>query len=341
MGERKLTIRDVARWVGVGVGTVSRVINDSGHVSARTRRRVQEAIEELGFRPHPTAQGLARGETQTIAVLVPFFARQYFMDILRGIERCASVNDYSLLTYNIERPEQAHAHLKFLAGTRRVDGVAIVSLSPQLVAQEYGSGLPFPVVCVDMELPGAATVSVDHKEGIYLAVHHLAELGHRRIAFIDRHEDPVSGTMSQARREGYQKACEEASLEHSDTYLVVCDYSPEGGYEAATRLLALPPTPTALACASDLQAIGVMRAVEERGLQVGVDVALTGYHDVEFARFLGLTTVRVPALEMGEAAANVLIDLVVRDRTENAQLRFQPQLVVRETCGVSRKKADS
>src|SRR3990172_116807 len=101
--QRRPTIHDVARRVAMGVGTVSRVLNESRHVSAETRRRVLEAIEQLGFRPDRVARGLVKGRTHTIGVLVPFFTKHYFLEILRGIERAASANDYSLIIYNVER----------------------------------------------------------------------------------------------------------------------------------------------------------------------------------------------------------------------------------------------
>lgn len=105
----KQTIRDVAREAGVGLGTASRVLSESRHVSAATRQCVLEAVERLGFRPSRMAQGLARGRTQTLGVVVPFFTKHYFLEILRGIEQAVSAHDYSLIVYNVERREQALA----------------------------------------------------------------------------------------------------------------------------------------------------------------------------------------------------------------------------------------
>src|SRR3972149_3640801 len=152
----RTTIRDVAREAGVGIGTVSRVLNESRHVSAQTRRRVLDAIERLGFRPDRMARGLVKGATQTIGVLVPFFTKHYFLEILRGIEQSASASDYSLIVYNVERREQALAHLDFLAKTRRVDGLVVIALSGKLVSREYAGEAPFPLVWVDTEGPGTS-----------------------------------------------------------------------------------------------------------------------------------------------------------------------------------------
>src|SRR3972149_214808 len=148
----RTTIRDVAREAGVGIGTVSRVLNESRHVSAQTRRRVLDAIERLGFRPDRMARGLVKGATQTIGVLVPFFTKHYFLEILRGIEQTISSSDASLIIYNVERRQQVLAHLRILARTRRVDGLLVISLSGDLIGGVYQRSLPFPIVYIDSDV---------------------------------------------------------------------------------------------------------------------------------------------------------------------------------------------
>jgi DNA-binding LacI/PurR family transcriptional regulator len=332
---RTITIRDVAREAGVGVGTVSRVIGDSDRVSPETRARVLQVIDRLEFRPNRAARALVKGNTETIGVLVPFFTKHYFLEILRGIESAASSVDYSLIVYNVERREQALSHLDFLARTRRVDALVVVSLSPSLVQEVYPRQYPFPIAAVDTTLPRAVRVRVDHSKAMQLAVGHLTELGHERVAFVDRHQDPVSLTTEPQRRQGYLLACKAAGISPPSHYSVLAEYSEEGGYEAANQLLALSDPPTALACASDLQAIGAVRAAQERGLKVGADIAITGYHDVELAKWVGLTTVRLPAAEMGAAAVRHLLGLVDGTRQRPSTLTFEPDLIVRGTSATS------
>jgi DNA-binding LacI/PurR family transcriptional regulator len=327
------TIRDVAREAGVGIGTASRVLSESRHVRAETRQRVLEAVERLGFRPSRMAQGLAKGRTQTLGVLVPFFTKHYFLEILRGVEHSASAHDYSLVVYNVERAREALAHLDFLRKTRRVDGLVVIALSDGLIAEAYGEMPAFPIVGIDTRIKGAASLLPDHRKGMYLAVRHLARLGHERIALIDRPQDPVCRAVSGERREGYMRACKAARLSVPDGYQVVADYSQRGGYDAARRLLTLRQPPTALACASDLQAIGVLRAVQERGLRVGDDVSVTGYHDVELAQYIGLTTVRIPASDMGASAVSLLVDILAGRPCERQVITFSPRLVVRRSSG--------
>jgi LacI family transcriptional regulator len=335
MPQRNPTIRDVAREASVGLATVSRVLSESSHVSPETRQRVLEAVERLGFRPSHMAQGLARGRTQTLGVLVPFFTKHYFLEILRGIERSASTCDYSLTIYNVERREQALAHLDSLGKTRRVDGLIVIALSHELVAEAYAEMPAIPVIGVDTRIEGAASLLPDHEKGMYLAVRHLARLGHQRIALIDRQQDPVSGAVSQDRQRGYVKACQEAGLSVPDSCQVVTEYSQKGGHNAARRLLARRLPPTAIACASDLQAIGALRAVQERGLRVGDDVSITGYHDVELAQYVGLTTVRIPTSDMATAAVRLLLEMVTGHPRRRDVVRFPPRLVVRQSSGAA------
>lgn len=317
----------------MGVGTASRALSGSPHVNTRTRQQVLDAVKRLGFLPNLMARGLVKGKTQTLGVLVPFFTKHYFLEILRGVEQAAFSRDYSLIIYNVERREQALAHLDFLGRTRRVDGLVVIALSGKLVSAAYSDGLPLPTACVDTRMPGAINLSVDHKKGMYLAVQHLIEVGHKSIALIDRPQDPVSGTRSRARQQGYEKTHQEAGLPISDSLVVVADYSHEGGYEAASRMLNLRPPPTAFACASDLQAMGALQAIRRRGLRVPRDIAVTGYHDVELAQWVGLTTVRVPAFEMGEAAVASLLEGASARPTRGLP-PFRPQLVVRETSKI-------
>ena len=334
----RVTIRDVAREAGVGIGTVSRVLNADRHVSPGTRHRVMAVIRRLRFRPSTAARGLVKGRTQTIGVLVPFFTKHYFLEILRGIEQALAGTDYSLIIYSVERPEQASAHLSFLSRVRRVDGLIVISLSGRAVATGCRRlARRCPVVAIDTNLAGAINLLPDHELGMYLAVKHLIGLGHERIALVDRPEDPVFGTITEARRQGYRRAFREAGLSLRNGRVVMADYSLEGGYVATRRLLAARRPPTAVACGSDLQAMGALRAAEEAGLRVGADIAVTGYHDVELARYLGLTSVRIPAFEMGAKACSLLLEALrgSQDRLSSV-LSFQPELVVRRTCGARR-----
>ncbi len=334
MRERKITIKDVAREVGVGIGTVSRVLSGHPNVSQRTRERVLEAVARLDFTPNRLARDFARGRTQTIGVMVPSLSIYYFLEILRGVEQSVSENDYSLIIYNADRPGRALEHLNFLAKNRRVDGLVVIALAGE---SEWPQQFPLPVVSVDAEVPAVVTLSLDHEEGMYLATRHLIDLGHRRVAFVDRPQDPSSGAMTESRRRGYDRACAENSLIIPDTYARVADFSWQGGHEVTKELLTLPDRPTAIAFSSDMQALGAMRAVRELDLTVGEDVAITGYHGVEVAEIAGLSTVSVSAYDMGKTATDVLIRLLSGEPPAADHILFRPQLIARRTSDAERK----
>jgi len=331
----KMTIYDVARVAGVGIGTVSRVLNRSPSVSEETRRRVLEAMEKLSFQPDHVARALSRGRTQAIGVLVPFFTRYFFVEVLRGIETATATNDYFLIIYNVEKKEEYITHLDALAGTRRVDGLLVVSLNPRILRRVYLEQPPFPVVFVDTYARGFSCIEVDHRGGFHSATGHLLGLGHKRIALLDRPEDPPFRTPARDRLAGYRQALREQGVAVCDEYAVMAKYSREGGRDAMDALLSLSEPPTAVVAASDLQAIGAMDAAQERGLRVPEDLAVVGYHDIELAEYIGLTSVRLPTLEMGRRAVDVLVEAIEGRSQHPVRLRMPTELITRRTCGAS------
>lgn len=329
----KITIYDVARAAGVGVGTVSRVLNRSPSVTEQTRRRVLEAMEKLRFRPDHVARALSTGKTQAIGVLVPFFTRYFFVEVLRGIETATASHDYFLIIHNVEKKGEYISHLDALATTRRVDGLLVVSLNPRILRRVYLEQPPFPVVFVDTYARGFSCVEVDHRGGFHSATAHLLDLGHERIALLDRPEDPPFRTPARERLAGYHQALREHGVTLHKEYAVMAEYSREGGCHAMDALLSLSEPPTAVVAASDLQAIGAIDAAQERGLRVPEDFAVVGYHDIELAEYVGLTTVRLPILEMGRRAVDLLVEAIEGRDVQPMRLRMPTELVIRRTCG--------
>jgi DNA-binding LacI/PurR family transcriptional regulator len=327
----KVTIRDVAREANVGVGTVSRVLSGSANVGAETRQHIQAVIERLAYKPNRAARNLARGRTDTLGVLLPSFTRHYFLEVLRGVQTAASEGDYSLTVFAADRPEQVKGYLSS-ALKQRVDGLVVISVDPALVAND-GAEMPVPVVGVDTQIEGATSILPDHAAGMYLAARHLIGHGHKRLALIDRPQDPVSGNQIASRRAGFVSACRDAGLAESQLSLETHDYSAEGGYKAARRLLALDEEPTAFACASDMQAIGALRAVAESGRTIGHDVAVIGYHNVDLAEYACLTSIHLSAFEMGQQAVGRLLEGLTTGFDVPGTVQVMPSLTVRASCG--------
>jgi DNA-binding LacI/PurR family transcriptional regulator len=327
------TIRDVAREAGVGLGTVSRVLGGNPHVSDETRQRVTAAIERLGYHPSTSARALSRGRTHTIEVIVPLLTRYYYFEILRGVLVVVANTDYCLNIRVLERPTDREQAFVQVDRRGHPDGLLLVRVRPSgdLVARLARAGVP--AVLVDAPYPDLPDVGADHRAAATMMMEHLLSLGHRRVALADRPDDPFDASVLRGRRQGYRDALARAGIGHRPEYEPPTAWSAEGGAVALDALLALPEPPTAVFAGSDTQAIGVLERARQRGLTVPGDLAVCGYGDIELARYLGLTTVRVPMRAMGEHAIGLLLEAIEGRVGTPAQVRLPAELVVRSTCG--------
>lgn len=328
----KPTIHDVARQARVGIGTVSRVLNQQGEVSEATRQRVLQAIEELHYRPNEAARNLRSRRTRSIGVVAPFFTRPFYIEVLRGIERALQETTFSMVVFNIERREE-HQDLFNSDLVNRVDGLLILSLTPgpdEIARLQEGEP---PTVLLNCHAQVLPSIELDHVSGVRNAISHLVELGHERIGFIDHPENPFEVDRPSPRYEGYLHALDEHDLTPPLQYQLLREYSRMGGRDGGARLLSLDVPPTAIFAASDLMAIGVLETAEERGLRVPDDLAVVGYYDVELAAFARLTTVRMPAEVMGRRAVARLLEIMGGPREEPAHEVLRGELIVRHTSG--------
>lgn len=330
-----VTIHDVAREAGVGVGTASRALSGSAHVTDQTRALVQAVADQLGFRPSPIARAFSRGRTQTLEIIMPLFTRHFYIEVLRGIEEAIAATDYSLLVRTIERAADRDRLIRSSRVRGRVDGALLVSLRPTRAMIQRFVEVDVPVVLADVEHPSLSSVAIDHEAAAAAAVRHLLELGHRRIALIDHPEDPFVPIFPDGRHRGYRDALTQADLEPRTEYERVTDYSPEAGAAAMEVLLTLPEPPTAVFAGSDSQAMGALDVARRRGLRVPDDVSVIGYNDIEIAPYLGLTTMRVPMRELGHRGVKLLVNLVEDPGSSPEQIRLPAELVVRQTTGAA------
>ena len=206
------TIARVAQEAGVGVGTVSRVINGSASVSEATRRRVLDVVAELGYEPNATARALSTGRTRSVGVIAPFFTRPSVIERLRGVAPLLATSGYQLVLFDVERPEQRTDVFRSVIG--RVDGLLSISLAPPKAELRRLAAAGIPVVLVDQAHDGVPTVDPSTtSRGGRLATKHLLELGHRRIAFAGDTVDGVHGASASSRRcVGYQRALGDAGV---------------------------------------------------------------------------------------------------------------------------------
>jgi LacI family transcriptional regulator len=335
-----VTIRDVARRSGVSPMTVSRVINESERVSPETRRRVEDAIADLGYVPSRLARGLSRQKTGALAVIVPDVANPFFTLVVRGAEEVARRAGYRVilcdtradLTVEREVIEEMIAH--------RVDGVVIAPVSNRSRShlrrlRKYG----VPFVLVDRTVPGTESDVVvgDNVAGARHLVQHLISLGHRRIGFIVE-SDEVS--TARDRHRGYVEGLEAAGLPFDPSLIVRSSVDPSGGSDGMRRLLELEDRPTAVFTVNNLVALGAIEAVRAAGLDVPNNVALVCFDDIEYASrmYPFLTVMAQPAETLGTLGTQLLLDRIEGRAPDQRRIVVLPaEFVVRRSCGADRR----
>jgi LacI family transcriptional regulator len=298
----------VAARAGVGVGTVSRVLNDAPGVAQATRERVRAVMHELGYRPSATARNLSLGRTQTLGVIAPFFTSPSVVERLRGIDDVVGRSPYDLTLFNIETRDQRRAALRRFARRDRVDGVLIISLplTPAEIRALNRDGVP--AVCVDVANAILPHVAIDDVGGGAMAARHLLEAGHRHIAFVgDVEENPFGFASSERRLQGFRAALDAADVALPPGYVKRGPFGRATASRLTRQLLSLRRRPTAVFAASDVQAFGVLDAAARAGLGVPEDLSVIGFDDIELAAAIGLTTVRQPLRESGRAGAALLL----------------------------------
>jgi DNA-binding LacI/PurR family transcriptional regulator len=337
---KTVTIRDVARRAGVSVATASRALNGKQIVSEHTRERIRIASEELRFSPSPTARRLSLGRTMSVGVVSSYLTRPQAIERVRGIEAVLGDGELDLLLYNVESVQKRDHYLETLADPQRHDGLLVVSLPPPAGMVPTLAGASIPVVFIDVHVPAVADlprIVGDDVEGGALATRHLLDFGHRKIGLVsDAAEDPFGFTSSRDRMVGMRRELAIAGVELPPQWVA---HGQHGRYEArdlALRMLRGPDRPTAIFAASDTQALGVLAAAHEAGLNVPDDLSIIGYDDIEAADYVGLTTVRQQLVESGRRGAElVLTELALRSDPAPV-ISLSPELVVRSTTAPPR-----
>lgn len=340
MPARAVNIAQVAAEAGVGVGTVSRVLNGSTQVRPETRARVMEVMGRLGYRPSHAAASLSLGASRSVAVLVPFLTRPSVVARLAGVLRVLDAEGFDALVLNIESADQRDRALASLTARHRADGIVVISVPLERSHLAAVTAQGMPVVLVDSDRPGVPRYVVDDVAGGRLATEHLVSLGHRRIAFVG---DEVDGSLgfssSDRRRRGYEQALVASGLAADDTLVATGHHDANEATRLAAKLLRAPGAPTAVFAASDTQAFGVLHAAEELGIGVPTEVSVIGFDDVDFAELVGLSTVRQPLSESGALAAGHLCRLMRGEPARRVRRILPLELVKRASTGAPGRRA--
>lgn len=333
------TIKDVAREAGVTSATVSYVLNNSGRVSEATRQRVLEAARQLNYRPSITAQNLRSGESRIIGYAWhterPGEWTPIMQQFLYNMSEAAEAAGYHILTFIADARDPVASYIQ-LAEMQRVDGfiLANTDVDDARIRRLLELDIPFVSFGRANDSWDFSYIDVDGADGMRQVIEHLASRGHERIAFI---RWPTLSLAGSYRAQGYRDALAALGLRAHEHWLVEAENTPSHGYRAAQELMALPAEkrPTAIACVSDVIAIGVEKYLHEQGVVVGHDLAVTGFDDIPAAEHVTppLTSVHQPLETIGQRLMEMLLQILHEPETETQQVLIKPHLVVRASSG--------
>lgn len=346
--QKRVTSRQVASRAGVSQTTVSLVLNDApnANISAPTRARVLQAARELGYIPDAAARSLARGRSANIGLVLvqpheQIFIDEYLPTLLTGLNQVTHEHGYRILVDILDNPDDAHAFARLITG-KEVAGLIIQYASPEAALVEQISGYTragFPVVTLDRWSPDVPSAFIDKLDGVHQAIEHLVLLGHTRIGCIP-YADPATSAHVRQRLDTVAATLRAVGLTLDAALVESGAYDPRTGYDAMRRLLRRKPWPTALFAMNDVMAFGALEALREIGVRVPQDMAVVGFDDIRLAAFANppLTTVREPDRQLGERAAQLLIDQMDGQASGQTHIRLDASLVVRQSCGAKLKQ---
>lgn len=319
------TIYDIARRAGVGIATVSRVLNGGGGVAELTRKSVQKAMGDLGYRPNRAARRLAvRGPNRPrIAAIMPFFSTNFYFTVSKPLQQGLAAADMDLVLYDIENREGKLRLLDRIAAERSCEGLLLCSMGMGAERQAQFEKLGIPVVCIDYPLTGVPSATVDNVAGGALAAEYLQSSGSVRLGLVT---GPSGALAFRQREEGFaQVSGPTAPVARAEAV------TREGGRAATSALLDGHPQLDGIVCVNDLLALGAVEELRARGRRIPEDVQVTGFDDQPLMDVLGLSTVRQPMLAFGEWGARAIQSLISDPRSPVASVQLSLSFIARAT----------
>lgn len=324
------TIYDIAREAGVSIATVSRVFNNNARVTAKTREKVMNIAQELGYHPRAQAQSLARQKTKILTAIVPIISNYFFLEVLAGIQDELASHDYDLHIINIKTNDDIYSQVEYAIKQGMSEGFLIISLHFEDEKWEGFKRYNVPITLVDEYYQEFDSVSVDSTEGAYNATKFLLQQGYQNISLIraaSQSKPVIDRTL------GYRRALEDEGIMVDDEMIFTgIDFDRDGfteknGYEAMRKILNSNKKIDSCFCASDVQALGAVKAMQD----AGKNIPIIGFDDLSFSKYLGLSTMRQPMFEMGKFAIEKLINRVNNKDCDISHTVFSPELIVRST----------
>ncbi len=334
----KVTLKDVARRAGVSYQTVSKVLRNQIKVTPETRARIEAAVAELGYRPNTAARSLRTQST----FLIGYSFKPHLHDepspilekFLQSVVHAAQNHGYHIMLFPWEEGENAVETYRELITSNRVDGFILsdIDYNDPRLPELHSRGFPFVAFGRTESDPDYAYVDVDGRAGIRLAVEHLIEQGHRKIAVLAW---PETSRVGAARLNGYYQAMHNAALLIDADWVRRGEGTLQAAYQNTHALLDLPPDrrPTAIVTMVDIMALGAVHAIQERGYTVGAQIGVTGFDDTPLSRHVrpALTTLRQPVERIGQLAIDLLMKILTNSPSEPEQHLLTPELIVRES----------
>ena len=338
-----LTLEDIAKMAGVSRSTVSRVVNEQPSVRDGVRKRVLDVIQTTGYHPNAAARTLASQHSWTLGLILPhsvsfFFTDPFYPHLTKGVAQACNQYDYTLALFLVGTKEDEEKIFPRVSRKGLLDGVLIQSGhhgDQWIIGHLVDAKIPLVVIGRPFRSDNVSYLDIDNINASYNAVSHLIRLGHKRIGAIT---GPANSTVGIDRKAGFIKALTERDVDIDKSLIIEGDFTEASGYHAMKQLL--PAKPDAVFAASDVMAIGAMRAARDAGLGIPDDIAFVGFDDLPIATLsdVQLTTVRQPVVQFGTKAVEVLIDLIENGMHPPRHIIMETELVIRESCGASRAK---
>lgn len=324
---------DVAKYAGVSIATVSRVLSNQMVVHPNTRAKVMEAIDKLDYVPNSLARGLVTSRSNVIGLIIPDITNPFFSYVARGCEeRCRSHN-YDLAIYSVGSQPLEEGSIYRLIRERHVDGLILTGPAPFMKTPPHSiQNIPKVYIDDDPHATEADCVCVENATGARLAATHLMDHGHRLIAVISGFPNSYAGA---ARLAGFKSALADRGIKIPEAFIIPCGFNPSEGEKAAATLMALDPPPTAIFASNDMLAIGVLRGLQSLGYKLPIDISLVGFSDLSISQFVtpSLTTVFVDKLELGIRAIDLLLSRIEQPSLSPRRISLPVSLTIRESSG--------
>ncbi len=335
MQQKKPTLQDVAQRAEVSTATVSRCLNEPGKVRNEVRKKINKAINDLGYVPHGAARALASRRTRTIGAIVPTIDNAIFSEAIQHLQQGLAKANFTLLLTNSSYSLEEELNEVNSLLSRGIDGLVLVGElhHPEVFAAIEREQIPYVNLWTYNPSSKYSCIGFDHIKAGHQLAKHLVDLGHKEIGIVSGFLE--NNDRAILRLQGMKETIEEAGLSFQEDKIIECRYSVEQGCAATHTLLDRHPEITAINCGNDILALGALAAARERGLDVPKDLSVTGFDNLEMIPYLSpaLTTVNSPSKRMGEMAAEYILKQLEADDPSIERIELEAELVVRETTG--------